>query len=359
MRARQVPSVALGLLLLAAISAPVAQNSALTDPVDVAIKAQIKAQNIPGLALAVMKDGGIIKAEGYGFANLKLQKPATPDTIFKIASVSKQFIATGIMLLVQEGRLRVDDPIGKYLEGTPASWTPITIRHLLTHTSGLVREAPGYDPSKTQSDADVIRSAYRVPLRFVSGEKYEYSNVGYFALGEIIRRVSGQPWTEYLDVKVFKPSGMTATYPTNTKATLPNRAQGYVDNDRLREAGEWLALRPSGAFLSTVLDMAKWDAVLYTNRILTEDSRRQMWTPVTLNDGRTYPYGFGWQLEPLNGRRTVHHSGGGPGARTKFARFVDDRLSIVVLINLDDVDVDAIVDAVARAYLPKTQATSS
>jgi CubicO group peptidase (beta-lactamase class C family) len=351
--------VALGLLLAATVTAPAAQVAANTDQVGAAITAEMQRQNIPGLALAVMKNGEIVRAEGYGFASIKLKKPAKPDTIFKIASISKQFIATGIMLLVQEGRLRLDDPVSKYLEGTPASWKPITIRHLLTHTAGLVREPPGFDPSKIRSDADVIRSAYGVPLRFAPGDKYEYSNVGYFALGEIIRRVSGQPWTEYLDVKVFKPSGMTATYPTNTKATLPNRAQGYVDNNRLREAGEWLALRPSGAFLSTVLDMAKWDAMLYTDRILTADSRRQMWTPATLTDGSTYPYGFGWQLEPLHGRRTVHHSGGGPGARTKFARFVDDRLSIVVLINLDDVDVDAIVDAVARVYLPKTPSTSS
>lgn len=147
---------------------------------------------------------------------------------------------------------------------------------------------------------------------------------------------------------------MNATYPTNTKVALPNHAQGYVDNDKLREAGEWLALRPSGAFLSTVLDMARWDAMLYTDKILTEATRHQMWTPVKLNNGTTYPYGFGWKLEPLSGRRTVYHSGGGPGARTKFVRFLDDKLSIIVLINLDDVDVDSLVEAIAALYLTKT-----
>ena len=326
--------------------------AARTDEVDDFMTAEMKKQNIPGLALAVVQDGKVIKAAGYGFANLRAKAPATPETVFKIASVSKQFIATGIMLLVQEGRLGLADSISKYLEGTPATWKVITVRHLLTHTSGLVREAPGWDPRKIQSDGDVIKSAYAVPLRFAPGDKYEYSNVGYFALAEIIRKVSGQPWVDYLNEKVFKPSGMNATYPTNTEATLPNRAQGYVDNDRPRETAEWLALRPSGAFLSTVLDMAKWDAMLYTDKILSESSRQQMWTPAKLNDGGTYPYGFGWQVSSYKGRRMVHHGGGGPGARTQFARFVDDRLSIVILINLDDVDIDSFLYGVARFYVP-------
>ena len=154
-------------------------------------------------------------------------------------------------------------------------------------------EAPGFDPRKVQSDADVIRTTYAIPLRFTPGEKYEYSNTGYFALAEIIRKVSGRPWSEYLTDKVFKPSGMNTTYTTNTTEKVPNRAVGYRDNDKLLNAGDWAALRPSGAFLSTVLDLAKWDAVLNTDRILTESTRRQMWTPVTLNDGSSGPYGFG------------------------------------------------------------------
>lgn len=347
---RRVSLLALGLSFAVLAAARI-------DEVDDFIKAEMQKQNIPGLALAVMQDGKVIKAAGYGFANLETKAPATPETVFKIASVSKQFIATGIMLLVQDGRLGVDDSIGKHLAGTPETWKGITVRHLLTHTSGLVREAPGWSPGKIQSDVDVITSAYGVPLRFAPGEKYEYSNVGYFALGDIIRSVSGRPWTEYLNDKVFKPSGMNTTYPTNTRMELSNRAQGYVDNNQLREAGEWIALRPSGAFLSTVLDMAKWDAMLYTDKILTESSRQQMWTPVTLNDGSTYPYGFGWQVSSYKGRRMVHHGGGGPGARTQFARLVNDRLSIVVLINLDDVDIDSFLYGVLQRYVPACATT--
>jgi len=193
-----------------------------------------------------------------------------------------------------------------------------------------------------------------VPLRFAPGEKWEYSNTGYFALAEVIHKVTGLAWTEYLSEKVFTPSGMNTTYATNTKESLPTLAQGYSNNDKLKIAEYWTALRPSGAFLSTVLDLAKWDAALYTNDILNESTRRLMWTPVKLNDGTSHPYGFGWELSSFKGHRLVHHGGGMPGFRAEFARFVDERLTIVILMNLDDVDKDSILYGIAAVYLPAT-----
>ena len=343
---RRILCFFLALLLL------IAPVLARADKTDDFVIAQLKRQNIPGLSLAIVKDGKIIKAAGYGVANLKFNTAATPETVYKIASVSKQFIATGIMLLVQEGRLGLDDPVSNYLEGTPATWKAITIRHLLTHTSGLVREAPGFDPFKIQSDVDVIKSAYPLPLRFAPGTREEYGNLGYFALAEIIRKVSGRPWIEYLSEMVFKPAGMQTTYPTNTTVSLPNMAKGYVDNDKLLDAKDWPALRPSGAFFSTVLDLAKWDGILYTDRILSDSTRQQMWTPATLNDGTSYPYGFGWEIGSFRHRKLVHHGGGMPGFRSEFARFVDDRLTIIFLMNLDDVDRLSILYGLAALYLP-------
>lgn len=342
---------ALALLLVAAV--------AQADQTDDYVKAEMRRQNIPGLSLAVLKDGKVVKADGYGLANTKLKIHATPATVYKIASASKQFIATGIMLLVQEGRLALDDPMSKYLDGTPATWNGITIRHLLTHTSGLVREAPGFDPHKILSDVDVIKTAYALPLRFAPGEKWEYSNLGYFVLAEIIRKVSDRPWSAFLSEKVFMPCGMNMTYPTNTKVRVPNLALGYTDNDKLNVAGDWPALRPSGAFLSTVLDLAKWDAALYTDDILSASTRRQMWTPVILNDGRSYPYGFGWMLADVKGHRLVHHPGGMLGFRADIARCVDDGLTIIVLMNLDDVDINAIVRGIATIYLPSRTESGS
>lgn len=164
----------------------VAVSAAHADPADDFIRAEMKRQNIPGLAVAVVQDGKVIKAAGYGVANLTTKEPVTPDTVFKIASVSKQFVAAGIMVLAQDGRLTVDDPVSKHIQGVPAAWNAITIRHLLSHTAGLVREPPVFDPFKTISDADLIASAYPAPLRFAPGEKWEYSNVGYNILVEII-----------------------------------------------------------------------------------------------------------------------------------------------------------------------------
>ena len=340
-------------MLLIALVLSLAASVAQADETDDYIKAEMLRQHIPGLSLAVVKDGKIVKAAGYGFANVKLEIPATPETVYKVGSVGKQFIATGIMLLVQDGKLDVDDPIGKFLDGTPPAWNGITIRHLMTHTSGLIYEPPGYDPFKIQSDADVIRTIYPSPLRFAPGEKWEYGNASYFALAEVIRKVAGRPWDDYLSDKVFRPSGMKATRTTTTTEFVPNRAQGYTDNDKLHNSADWPAVRPSGAFLSTVLDLAKWDAVLYTDKVLSDSTRRQMWTPVMLNNGTFYPYGFGWEIGAVKGHKEVHHGGGIPGFLSEFARFVDDRITIVVLINLDDADVKSIARQIATFYLPE------
>ena len=142
------------------------------DKVDDYVKAQMERQHVPGVSIVVIKDQKIIKSMGYGLANVELNVAVTPETVFKIGSVSKQFIATGILLLVQDGKMSLDDNISKFLDGTPEPWKPITIRHLLTHTSGIVREAPGFVPLKIQSDADVIKTAYSLPLRFTPGEKW-------------------------------------------------------------------------------------------------------------------------------------------------------------------------------------------
>jgi CubicO group peptidase (beta-lactamase class C family) len=345
MHRRPVSRLAVALVLAATVVVR-------ADPTDDYIKAEMQRQHVPGLSLAVIKDGKIIKAAGYGLADVRLKTAATPETVYKIGSVSKQFIATGVMLLVQDKRLGLDDPINAYLDGAPPSWKGITIRHLLTHTSGIVREAPGFNPSKVQADLDVIKTAYPLALRFAPGEKWEYCNVGYFALAEIIRKVAGRPWTEFLTERVFKPSGMMTTYPTDTTERVANRAVGYTGDENRRVADDWKALRPSGAFVSTVQDLAKWDGMLSTDKVLTEATRRQMWTPVTLNNGTSYHYGFGWELDSLNTHKQVHHGGSMPGFRSQFARIVDESLTIIVLMNAEDVDRDSIVRGIAELYLP-------
>jgi CubicO group peptidase (beta-lactamase class C family) len=345
------------LLLVAATIVPqTEQSEAETDRVDELIRTEIRRQRIPGLSLVVLEQGEIIKAEGYGVADRALKVPATPQTVYKIASVSKLFIATGVMSLVQGGRISLDDPIVRFLDGAPDAWSGITVRHLLSHTSGLVREGPGFDARRLQSDAEVIKSAYPLPLLFAPGERSEYSNLGYFVLADMIRRVSGQPWDEYLTGTIFRRLGMDATRVTSKTASLPNRAVGYQDNDRLLVARDWPALRPSGAFVSTVLDLAKWDAALYTSEVLRDSTRRQMWESVTLKDGTSSPYGLGWRLDSLSGHRMAYHTGTMSGFRAGFARFVDSGLTVIVLMNLDDADIESIVRGVATLYLPAARA---
>lgn len=328
------------------------------DKVDDYVKAEMQKQRIPGLTLAVVKEGKVIKAEGYGLANVEHNIPARPETVYKIGSVSKQFIATGIMLLVQDGKLNLDDKVAKYLDGTPEAWSGITIRHLLTHTSGIVREGPGFDPFKDQKDFDVIKTAYPLPLRFAPGEKYEYCNVGYFSLAEIISKLSGKSWGDFMNERVFAPLGMSATQPTSFSAIVPNRASGYEwGNNKMQNAVEYIAVRPSGAFLSTVLDLAKWDAALYTEAILKQSTREQMWTPVKLNSGGAHPYGFGWFLEPLGNHRRINHGGSLPGFRSQFSRLPDDKLSIIVLTNASNANPATIVRGVATIYLPDLAAS--
>jgi CubicO group peptidase (beta-lactamase class C family) len=323
------------------------------DEVDDFIRGEMERQKIPGLALAIVRGGEPLRSAGYGLADVENDVPVTPETVFKIASLSKQFIAAGIMLLVEDGKLSVDDRIGSHLEGTPETWKDITLRHLLTHTSGIVREAPAFDPFKIQPDITVIQSAWPLPLEFAPGEKYQYCNVGYFALAEVITRVSGQPWEDFLQARIFGPLGMTATRATNAALIVPRRARGYDQiGPLLSNAAGNIAVRPSGAFLSTVLDLAKWDAALNSDSPLTRESLTQMWTPARLNSGETSPYGFGWKLDPFESRRQIHHSGSLAGFKSHYSRFPDDKPSIIVLTNFSGADPQKIVRGLASMLLP-------
>jgi CubicO group peptidase (beta-lactamase class C family) len=326
-------------------------TAASADAVDTYLRAEMANQRLPGLAVAVLRDGKPVSVRTLGVANIELKVPVTRDTVFKIGSVSKQFIATGIMLLVRDGKVRLDDPLAKYFDDAPEAWKPITLRQLLSHTSGLVRESPGFDGLKAQSDADVIRKAYEVPLQSAPGEKWAYCNLGYFILAETIHRVSGQPWPQFMTERVFKPLGMTATRTTDTLDIVPHRANGYLyrDNEQ-HNVGPLLALRPSGAFLSTITDLMKWEAALHDGVVLSKEEQAQMLTPMKLTDGSATRYGFGWMLDDVRGHHRVHHGGTLPGFRAEFSRY-DDSLGVIVLVNADSARTDAIALEVANYYI--------
>lgn len=338
------------LLLLVAATSVAAQ----TADVDKFVQAEMQAKHIPGVTIAVVREGKVVHTKGYGLANVELNAPAGVDTVYKIGSISKPIIATGIMMLVEEGKIGLDDKVSKYLDGTPDTWKDISIRNFLSHTSGVVRESPGFNGNMVQPDFDVIKTAYPEPLRFVPGEKYEYCNVGYFSLAEIISRVSGKPWSEFLAERIFRPLGMNSTRTTTASDIVQNRAAGYSFRDgKLSNAESYVALRPSGAFLSTVGDLAKFEAALYSGKLLKKETLAQMWMPFKLSDGKDSVYGLGWSTGTVNGHKRVNHGGSLNGFRSEYARYPDDKMTFIVLTNLNENNPAEIARGVAAIYVPE------
>jgi D-alanyl-D-alanine carboxypeptidase len=328
---------------------------ALADQIDDIVAAQMKRQNIPGVAIAVLKSGRPVKIKGYGYANLETGTHVTPETVFEIGSVSKQFIATGIMLLVRDGQLGLDDSVRKFIPEAPESWQPITLRHLLTHTSGLVREAPGPLNPVPETPA-AVQAGFAPSLVFTPGSKLQYSNLGYFTLAEVITRVAQQPWRQFIQSRIFAPLGMTATRTTSYEEVVPQRANGYVLADgRPQNAQRIQGVRPSGAFLSTIQDLAKWETAMNGDTVLTTAERALMWTAVRLNDGSTKDYGLGWEVNKVGTHRQIRHGGSMPGFRTDYSRYPDDGVTVITLGNTGSALVERVSDGIAALQIEGLQ----
>ena len=205
-----------------------------------------------------------------------------------------------------------------------------------------------------------------VALEFAPGGSFAYSNLGYFVLAEVIARVSGKPWAAFLTERVFAPVGMTATRVTSLTDIVPNRARGYAwKAGTLQNEDDWPAVRPSGAFLSTAVDLAKWEAALIGDQVLKSPTKREMWTPVRLNDGRTYPYGFGWQLDdwPADSRvptgvPMVRHGGSMDGFRAAYTRWPSHALTVIILTNLTNAPYEGLAANIAIRYVPQLKTVS-
>ena len=311
-----------------------------TTPIDEYIKVEMEKRRIPGLALAVIQHGAVIKMQGYGLANVELDVPVTPETVFELASVTKQFTATAIMLLVEEGKVGLDDPIPHYLSNTPDAWQGITVRHLLTHTAGLASLETGFRAlyaggvRANYTTAEMFDAATKDPLSFAPGERWQYSDVGYFLLGMILEKASGQRYRALVTERFFQPLGMTASSVLDQWAILKHRASGYTLRDgqlvHIRRNAQ-VELPSHYGIFSTVKDLVTWEAALTEGKVVQPSSLAQMWTPVTLNDGTTRPYGFGWGVDERRGHRLITHSG---ITGTEYSRFPDDGLTVIVLTNL-------------------------
>lgn len=329
------------------------------DAVDRLVKEEMSRQHIPGAAIVVLKAGKMVKVGGYGLADTKLKVPVTPDTPFRLQSVSKQFTATAVMMLVEEGKIRLDDPVGRYLDGTPESWRKITVRHLLGHTSGLrdfINETETLDLRREWTDGQLLASIMQRPLLFEPGGSWNYSDTNYLALGMIIGRVSGQWYGDMLAERIFMPLGMTRTLVPRDRQSS---AKGYIlANGRVEAStgdttlGLSVLSYAGGGIQSTVLDLARWDAALYTDRLLKRETLEQMWTPVKLNDGTTHASGFGWEVDAIARHRRISHAGIWTGFATQIDRFVDDQLTVIVLTNQANAAPARIARAVAATFIP-------
>jgi CubicO group peptidase (beta-lactamase class C family) len=301
-------------------------------------------------------NGKIIYQKSKGFANFDTRELLNDSSVFELASVSKQFTAMGIMMLQERGQIAYGDDVRKYIPELP--YEGMTIRHFLTHTSGIPdymgEFSKGWDPKKIAFNDDIIKllAKNKPAVLFKPGEKWEYSNTAYALLATIIERISGKTYGEFLKENIFVPAGMkhTRTYNTrrSTHETIPNYAYGfvYVDSlkkfmlpDSLKEYSYVTTLdgiQGDGIVNSTTGDLFLWDQLLYTGKLIKQNTLQEAFTPVKLNNDSTYQYGFGWfiQADSVKGKR-VSHSGGWPGYGTYITRFIDKNKCIIVLTNND------------------------
>ena len=279
--------------------------------------------------------------KGYGLAEVELSVPIRPDMVFRVGSVTKQFTAACILKLVEQGRMSLSDDLAKYLPDYPTGGRRVTIEQLLTHTSGIKNytEIPARYPNRLREDwtlSQMIDFFKDEPFDFEPGTKWHYDNSGYVLLGAILEKVTGRAYADLVSEWIFTPLDMKDTRYDSEASIIPRRASGYqLANGRIVNASYLSMTQPfsAGGLVSTVDDLARWQAALDSGRILTPESRRRMWTPLTLPDGTKTRYGFGWGIWSYEGHAVVEHGGRINGFATANMRLPDDRIYVAVLSN--------------------------
>lgn len=318
--------------------------------IDDFVKHEMARQRIPGLELGIYSRGRVLLAKGYGLANVELNVPVKAETLMQSGSVGKQFVSAAIMMLVEDGKISLDDSITKYLPDAPAAWKQILIKNLLSHTSGLSEyESPDrtgpngpFNFRLDFTEDELVKKVDALPIEWAPGEKWDYRNTNYLLLGIIIHKITGKSYAEFLSERIFKPLGMTSTRPISDRDIIPNRAAGYeVDRNNELKNQEWVSptfnSTADGTLYLNVLDLAKWDEALYGTKLLKQSSLDRSWTVYPLNDGKPNPadYGFGWFVIEQNGHKLIEHGGGWQGFTCRISRYPDDGLTVVVLTNLE------------------------
>lgn len=319
----------------------------------------------PGFAVGVSVNGRIVHSNGYGYANVETATPATPKSVFSIASVTKTFTAMAAMKLVEQGLLSLDDPLSKHLYDIPAAWRPITIRQLLSNTSGIrsftsltadVQRCNAAQDVRSYKRGDAIREVDCFPLEFAPGEKWKYADTGFYLTGIVIEKISGKDYGSYLREHILLPLGMSSTSVFDNSTIIPNRADGYG----LRDGKLINALRSdidefaNGGIISTLDDMLRFEQAFVTNKVLTNSSIEIMRANARLNNGKVANYGLGLGLTPYNGQKRFGHTGGGGlGFATAFTHFPDHKVTVVVLANADQEGIGDFANQIAELYFKK------
>jgi CubicO group peptidase (beta-lactamase class C family) len=307
---------------------------------------------MPGAAVLVVRDGEPVLTRGYGLADVENNIAITADTNFRLASLTKQFTATCILMLVDRGKLSLDQKITDVFADFPEYGRGISIRNLLQHTSGLIDYedfVPEDSPVQVSDRGalDILRQQSTV--YFEPGTQYRYSNSGYAVLAMMVEELSGQSFAKFLHENIFEPLGMNATVAhQNGISTIANRAYGYtVDESGVSGSDQspWSAVLGDGGIYSSLSDLFKWDQALYTERLIPAALFEQALTPNLGN------YGFGWRVDDFHGYRRMYHDGSTSGFRNFIQRFPEHRLTVIVLTNRRDPAVDPLAEAVARLYL--------
>jgi CubicO group peptidase (beta-lactamase class C family) len=328
-------------LILGGMTAPAdaanPQSSAASDTVDKYIETERVARGIVGLSVAVVRQGRLVKSGAYGIADLEHDMPVTLHTRFHLDSLSKLFSAVAVMQLVEQGRLNLDDPISRWLPGLQPSWSGITVRNLLTHSSGIVDDyAEEFHGSMLVSydNATLFEHARSRPLEFKPGDKVKYNNLGFFLLTLIIERASGLPSQTYIEQRVLAPAGLTESGWPPLDDIVPNLAQPYVRGATgVKHFRDYMASQAGFSYsgVSTVLDLARFDTALQSGRLISASSGAEMERPFRLNDGTNSQFGLAWELAGYRGHPTITKTGSSGAA---LLRFPDRGLTVIALGNV-------------------------
>ena len=317
--------------------------TAYGDSLDNFVRAEISKRSIPGLSIAVIRDGKVIRETSYGYSNLELQTPASMHSVYEIGSISKQFAAEAIMLLVEDGKLKIDDSITKHLPAnSPDIWKTITIRNLLNHTSGLKdwTEIKEFSYRREYTPEEFIDLVKSFPLQFQPGESWLYSNTNLPLIGIIVERVSGKSFEDFVNERIIKPLAFPSIRFKHQEDIVRDRATGYILRDGVLKNGE--PFRPrviaaSGGILATATDLAKWWEAVLVGRVVKQTSLDQMLAPAKLSNGRTVAHGFAFFTDTFNGHKMIQHFGSTVGGFGSIVRYYPkEKLALAVIGNLED-----------------------